>query len=54
MRLATGEPSRPICVVAREVVKQSCGDRSEPGFTVSVCSHWDGKDVGMRRERVAA
>ena len=51
VRLATGEPSGPTCIVAREVVKRLCGDGSEPGFTISVCPHWDGKDVGMMRER---
>jgi hypothetical protein len=29
------------------VVKRPRRDRLEPGFTISVRSHWDGKDVGM-------
>src|ERR1700730_6846183 len=37
-----------------EVVKRLRRDRPEPGFTISVRSHWDGKDVGMMRERVTA
>jgi len=39
---------------AGEVVKRLRRDRPEPGFTISVRSHWDGKDVGMMRDRVAA
>ena len=39
---------------AGEVVKRLRRDRPEPSFTISVRSHWDGKDVGMMRERVAA
>jgi probable F420-dependent oxidoreductase len=39
---------------AGEVVKRLRRDRPEPTFTISVRSHWDGKDVGMMRERVAA
>src|SRR5882762_937290 len=39
---------------AGEVVKRLRRDRPEPGFTISVRSHWDGKDVGMMRERVTA
>jgi len=39
---------------AGEVVKRLRRDRPELGFTISVRSHWDGKDVGMMRDRVAA
>ena len=39
---------------AGKVVERLRRDRPEPGFTISVRSHWDGKDVGMMRERVAA
>src|SRR3984957_5743162 len=39
---------------AGEVVKRLRRDRPEPSFTISVRSHWDGKDVGMMRERGAA
>src|SRR5262249_18277127 len=39
---------------AGEVVKRLRRDRPEPGFTISVRSHWDGKDIGMMRDRVAA
>jgi len=39
---------------AGEVVKRLRRDRPEPSFTISVRSHWDGKDVGMMRNRVAA
>jgi probable F420-dependent oxidoreductase len=39
---------------AAEVVKRLRRDRPEPGFTISVRSHWDGKDVGMMKDRVAA
>jgi probable F420-dependent oxidoreductase len=39
---------------AGEVVKRLRRDRPEPSFTISVRSHWDGKDVGMMKERVAA
>jgi len=39
---------------ASEVVKRLRRDRPEPGFTISVRSHWDGKDVGVMRDRVAA
>src|SRR5229473_1668268 len=39
---------------AGEVVKRLRRDRPEPSFTISVRSHWDGKDLGMMRERVAA
>ena len=38
---------------AGEVVKRLRRDRPEPSFTISVRSHWDGKDVGMMKERVA-
>src|SRR6266404_2188985 len=39
---------------AGTVVKRLRRDRPEPGFTISVRSHWDGKDVGMMRERLMA
>ena len=39
---------------AGEVVKRLRRDRPEPDFTISVRSHWDGRDVGMMRDRVAA
>src|SRR5438094_2062092 len=39
---------------AATVVERLRRDRPEAGFTISVRSHWDGKDVGMMRERVAA
>jgi len=39
---------------AGEVVKRLRRDRPEPSFTISVRSHWDGKDAGMMKERVAA
>src|SRR5438094_1167598 len=38
---------------AGEVVKRLRRDRPEPEFTISVRSHWDGKDVGMIKQRVA-
>jgi hypothetical protein len=39
---------------AGEVVKRLRRDRPEPEFTISVRSHWDGKDIEMMRDRVAA
>src|SRR5947199_151363 len=36
------------------VVKRLRRARPEPGFTISIRSHWDGRDVGMMQERVAA
>jgi len=39
---------------AGEVVKRLRRHRPEPSFTISVRSHWDGKDIGMMRDRVAA
>src|SRR6266852_909777 len=39
---------------AQPVVARLRRDRPEPEFTISIRSHWDGKDVGMMRERVAA
>jgi probable F420-dependent oxidoreductase len=39
---------------AKEVVARLRRDRPEPEFTVSIRSHWDGRDVGMMQERVAA
>ena len=38
----------------RPVVERLRRDRPEPEFTISVRSHWDGRDVGMMKERVAA
>jgi probable F420-dependent oxidoreductase len=39
---------------AKPVVERLRRDRPEPEFTISIRSHWDGKDVGMMKERVAA
>src|SRR6266566_7347927 len=39
---------------AGKVVERLRRDRPEPGFTISVRSHWDGRDIGMMKERVAA
>jgi probable F420-dependent oxidoreductase len=39
---------------AGEVVKRLRRDRPEPEFTISLRWHWDGKDLGMARERVVA
>jgi hypothetical protein len=39
---------------AKQVIARLRRDRPEPEFTISVRSHWDGKDVGMMQERVAA
>jgi hypothetical protein len=39
---------------ATDVVARLRRDRPEPEFTISIRSHWDGKDVGMMKERVAA
>lgn len=39
---------------AKEVVARLRRDRPDPEFTISIRSHWDGKDVGMMKERVAA
>jgi Luciferase-like monooxygenase len=39
---------------AKAVVARLRRDRPEPEFTISVRSHWDGRDVGMMQERVAA
>jgi probable F420-dependent oxidoreductase len=39
---------------ACEAVKRLRRDRPEPEFTISVRWHWDGKDLGLARERVAA
>jgi probable F420-dependent oxidoreductase len=39
---------------AKPVVARLRRDRPEPGFTISFRSHWDGKDLGMMRERIAA
>src|SRR6266849_2260448 len=39
---------------AKTVVARLRRDRPEPEFTISIRSHWDGRDVGMMKERVAA
>ena len=39
---------------AAETVKRLRRDRPEPEFTISLRYHWDGKDVGFMRERIAA
>src|SRR3954451_19367399 len=39
---------------AKPVIERLRRDRPEPEFTISVRSHWDGRDVGMMKERVAA
>jgi hypothetical protein len=39
---------------AKPVVARLRRDRPESEFTISVRSHWDGRDVGMMQERVAA
>ena len=39
---------------ARPVIERLRRDRPEPEFTISVRSHWDGRDVAMMKERVAA
>jgi probable F420-dependent oxidoreductase len=39
---------------AGEMVKRLRRDRPEPEFTISLRWHWDGKDLGLARERVAA
>jgi probable F420-dependent oxidoreductase len=39
---------------ARPVIARLRRDRPEPEFTISIRSHWDGQDLGMMRERVAA
>ena len=39
---------------ATPIIQRLRRDRPEPSFTISVRSHWDGKDIGMMRERVAA
>ena len=39
---------------AKPVIERLRRDRPEPAFTISIRSHWDGKDIGMMRERVAA
>src|SRR4029079_17155236 len=39
---------------AKDVVARLRRDRPEPEFTISIRSPWDGKDVGVSRERVAA
>jgi probable F420-dependent oxidoreductase len=45
----TGGPAEVAPIVAR--LRR---DRPEPEFTISVRSHWDGRDLGMMRERLAA
>jgi probable F420-dependent oxidoreductase len=39
---------------AKPVIARLRRDRPEPEFTISFRSHWDGRDLGMMRERVAA
>jgi hypothetical protein len=39
---------------AAPVIQRLRRDRPEPSFTISVRSHWNGKDVGEMKERVAA
>src|SRR6266850_5172003 len=39
---------------AKGVVARLRRDRPEPEFTISIRSHWDGRDVGMMKERIAA
>jgi probable F420-dependent oxidoreductase len=39
---------------AKTVIARLRRDRPEPEFTISIRSHWDGRDVGMMKERVAA
>ena len=39
---------------AAPIIQRLRRDRPEPSFTISIRSHWDGKDVGMMKERVAA
>ena len=39
---------------AKPVIARLRRDRPEPEFTISIRSHWDGRDLGMMRERVAA
>jgi probable F420-dependent oxidoreductase len=39
---------------AAPVIQRLRRDRPEPGFTISIRSHWSGKDIGEMRERVAA
>jgi hypothetical protein len=36
------------------IVKRLRSDRPEPEFTISMRTHWNGKDEGELRERVAA
>src|SRR5437016_275254 len=39
---------------AKPVVARLRRDRPEPEFAISIRSHWDGRDVGMMKERIAA
>jgi probable F420-dependent oxidoreductase len=39
---------------AAPVIQRLRRDRPEPSFTISVRSHWNGRDVGEMKERVAA
>ena len=39
---------------AGPVIQRLRRDRPEPSFTISVRSHWNGRDVGEMKERVAA
>ncbi len=39
---------------AAPIVRRLRRDRPEPGFTISIRSHWDGRDEGELRARLAA
>jgi probable F420-dependent oxidoreductase len=39
---------------AKPIIARLRRDRPEPEFTISIRSHWDGKDAGMMKERLAA
>jgi probable F420-dependent oxidoreductase len=39
---------------AAPVIQRLRRDRPEPSFTISIRSHWNGRDVGEMKERVAA
>jgi probable F420-dependent oxidoreductase len=39
---------------AKPIIARLRRDRPEPEFTISIRSHWDGKDRGMMKERLAA
>ena len=55
MRLGDGwHGSQVTPEQARPVIERLRRDRPEPEFTISVRSHWDGRDIVMMKERVAA